>query len=152
MEKYQVTIEDVWQGRDHLSRKIAAAGFSEGGAQGWSERFDQSESELAVLFERLRREIEALDSTLVDSLKHAEEKMKYQMEKLRGKISRAALQKSELLARHEESLLRFLAPHKDLQEREVSGVYFLGRAGYELLDRLLDETRTNTSDHQILVY
>jgi bacillithiol biosynthesis cysteine-adding enzyme BshC len=152
MEKYQVTIEDVWQGRDHLSRKIAAAGFSEGGAQGWSERFDQSESELAVLFERLRREIEALDSTLVDSLKHAEERMKYQMEKLRGKISRAALQKSELLARHEESLLRFLAPHKDLQEREVSGVYFLGRAGYELLDRLLDETRTNTSDHQILVY
>ena len=57
-----------------------------------------------------------------------------------------------LLARHEESLLRFLAPHKDLQEREVSGVYFLGRAGYDLLGRLFDHTRVNSSDHQVLVY
>lgn len=152
MEKYRISVEDVWQGREHLSRKIAASGFSEGGAQGWSERFDQSERELASLLERLRHEIGTLDSTLLDSLKHAEEKMKYQMEKLRGKISRAALQKSELLSRHEESLLRFLAPRGDLQEREVGGVYFLGCAGYDLLDRLLEQTQTSSSDHQVLVY
>jgi bacillithiol synthase len=152
MEKYQVSVEDVWQGKEHLNRKIAAAGFAEGGAPGWSERFDEGERDLAALLERLRREIESLDPTLLDSLKHSEEKMKYQMEKLRGKISRAALQKSELLARHEESLLRFLTPRKDLQEREVSGIYFLGRAGYDLLDRLLEQTQVNSSDHQILIY
>jgi bacillithiol synthase len=152
MEKYRVSLEDVWQGREHLSRKIAAAGFSEGGAQGWSERFDESERDLAGLLERLRLQIETLDPTLLDSLKHAEEKMKYQMEKLRGKISRAALQKSDLLARHEESLLRFITPRKDLQEREVSGIYFLGRAGYDLLDRLLEQTQVDSSDHQVLVY
>jgi bacillithiol synthase len=152
MEKYNLSMEDVWQGREHLSRRIAAAGFSDGGAQGWSARFDQSERDFAEALERMRREIETLDPTLLDSLKHAEEKMKYQMEKLRGKISRAALQKSELLTRHEESILRFLTPHKDLQEREVSGVYFLGRAGYELLDRLLEQTQTRSSDHQIVVY
>ena len=152
MEKYRVSVEDVWQGREHLNRKIAAAGFSEGGAEGWSERFDQSERDLVGLLERLRRDIEVLDATLLDSLKHAEEKMKYQMERLRGKISRAALQKSELLARHEETLLRFLTPRKDLQEREVSGVYFLGHAGYELLDRLLSRIHTRSSDHQEFAY
>ncbi len=152
MEKYALKVEDVWEGTEHLSRKIAAAGFSDDGAEGWSERFDRNERDLWEILERMRREIQSLDPTLLDSLKHAEEKMKYQLEKLRGKISRAALQKSELLARHEESLERFLAPRKDLQEREVSGIYFLGRAGYELLDRLLEQTQTRSSDHQTLIY
>jgi uncharacterized protein YllA (UPF0747 family) len=152
MEKYAVKVEDVWQGRENLSRIIAAAGFSEHGAEGWSERFDRSERDLAEILDRLRKDIQALDPTLLDSLKHMEEKTKYQMEKLRGKISRAALQKSELLARHEESIARLIAPRKDLQEREVAGIYFLGRAGYELLDRLLDRTQTRSSDHQVLVY
>jgi len=148
LEKYNLTVQDVWQGEEHLTRQIAAAGFSEG----WSERFDASERELAKILQRLRADINALDPTLVDSLKNAEEKIKYQMERLRGKVSRSALQRSELLTRHAESLLRFLTPRKNLQEREVTGVYFLGRAGYELLDRLLRQIQDTASDHQILSY
>lgn len=148
MEKYRLVVEDVWQGEEHLSRKIAAAGF----AEGWSERLDQGEQDLARLLERLRDDIEKLDPTLLDTLGHAEEKMKYQMERVRGKISRAALQRSEMLNRHEQALLRFLTPRKNLQEREVSGIYFLGRAGYELLDRILGQIQTRPSDHQVLFY
>ncbi len=148
MEKYSLSVQDVWQGEEHLTRRIAATGFS----QGWAERFDESERELARVLERLRSDVQALDPTLLDTLQHAEEKMKYQMERLRGKVSRAALQRSELLQRHAESLLRFLAPQKSLQEREVSGVYFLGRAGYDLLDRILEHIQTQSSEHQILSY
>jgi bacillithiol synthase len=149
LEKYKLSVEDVWQGQEHLSRKIAAEGFSSGGAAGWSERYDQSEQDLTRLLERLRRDVEVLDPTLLDSLAHAEEKMRYQMERLRGKISRAALQRSDLLARHEEALLRYLMPRKDLQEREVGGLYFLGRSGYDLLDRLLAQIQVRSSDHQV---
>ena len=148
LEKYQVSVEDVWQGEEHLRRKIAAAGL----AEGWSERFDQSESELAALLEGLRKDIDTLDPTLLDTLKHAEEKMKYQLEKVRGKLSRAALQRSDLLARHEQSLRRFLMPGKDLQERQVNGVYFLSRAGPELLERIHAQIQVRSSDHQVLVY
>ena len=148
MEKYRLSVEDAWQGEEHLSRNIAAAGF----AEGWSERLDRSEEEIARLLERLKVDIETLDPTLLDTLKHAEEKMKYQMERLRGKITRAALGRSELLARHEQSLVRFLTPRKDLQEREVSGVYFLGRAGCGLLDRVLAQIQTHCPDHQVLTY
>jgi bacillithiol biosynthesis cysteine-adding enzyme BshC len=148
MEKYSLSIQDLWQGEDHLTRQIAATGFSEG----WSERFDQSERDLAGILERLHSDIKALDPTLLDTLQHVEEKMKYQMERLRGKVSRAALQRSELLTRHAQSLLRFLAPRKSLQERQVSGVYFLGRAGYELLDSILNHIQTDSSDHQVLSY
>jgi bacillithiol synthase len=148
MEKYRLNADDAWHGPEHLSQKIAAAGF----AEGWSERLDQSEQELTRLLARLRGDIEKLDPTLLDTLKHAEEKMKYQMERLRGKITRAALGRSELLSRHEQSLLRCLAPRKDLQEREVSGVYFLGLAGYELLESILTQIQTRRSDHQVLAY
>ncbi|MBI1940433.1 MAG: bacillithiol biosynthesis BshC, partial [Acidobacteria bacterium] len=148
LEKYGLGAQDVWQGEEHLTRRIAATGFSEG----WSERFDASERDLAGILERLRADVQALDPTLLDTLQHAEEKMKYQMERLRGKVSRAALQRSDLLARHAQSLLRFIAPRKNLQEREVSGVYFLGRSGYELLGQILDHIQTQSSDHQILSY
>ena len=43
--------------------------------------------------------------------------------------------------------MRFLTLYKDLQERRVSGVYFLGRAGYELLDNLLAHVQVRCSDH-----
>jgi bacillithiol biosynthesis cysteine-adding enzyme BshC len=148
MEKYALEVEDVWQGEEHLGRRIAGAES----AEGWSKRFDESEQELARLLARLRQNLETLDPTLLDALKNAEEKMRYQMERLRGKVSRAALERSELLSRHQQTLRRFLMPEKNLQERQVSGVYFLGRAGYELLPRLLGHVQTQSSDHQVLVY
>jgi len=148
MEKYKLSLEDVWQGDEHLSQKIAATGF----AEGWSERFDQGERELDQLMDRLQGDIEKLDPTLLDTLQHAKEKMKYQMERLRGKLTRAALGRSDLLVRHVQALSRFLFPHKDLQERRVGGAYFLGRAGYELLDRLLAQIQVRCSDHQTLKY
>jgi bacillithiol biosynthesis cysteine-adding enzyme BshC len=148
MEKYKLGLEDVWQGDEHLSQRIAASGF----AEGWSERFDQSEHELERLLERLHTDIEKLDHTLLDTLVHTKEKMKYQMERLRGKLTRAALGRSDLLVRHVQALSRFLMPHKDLQERRVGGAYFLGRAGYELLDRLLPQIQVRCSDHQALKF
>jgi bacillithiol biosynthesis cysteine-adding enzyme BshC len=148
LEKYRLSVEDVWQGEDSVRPKLAAAGF----AEGWTERFDQSAQELAQLLGRLREDLETLDPTLLDTLKNAEEKMTYQMERLRGKASRAAVERSDLLARHQELLFRFLTPAKNLQERQVSGVYFLGHAGYELLDRILSRIQTDSSDHQTLLY
>jgi bacillithiol biosynthesis cysteine-adding enzyme BshC len=148
LEKYRLTVEDVWASEEHLRQKIAAVGF----AEGWSERLDQSEGDLIALLERLRGDIQTLDPTLLDTLKRAEEKMKYQMERLRGKITHAALQRSEVLLRHAQSLMRFLLPNRELQEREVSGVYFLARAGYELLDRVLAQIRIDSSDHQVVGY
>ncbi|MGH9433169.1 MAG: bacillithiol biosynthesis cysteine-adding enzyme BshC [Terriglobia bacterium] len=150
LEKYRLEVPDMWQGEEHLQRKIAAAGFGEGGAEGWSERMEQSEKEIEQSLNCLRSDIERIDPTLLDLLKHTEEKMKYQIERLRGKLSRAAFDRSSVLKRHEQELLGFLMPSHHLQERVVSGVYFLGRAGTGLLDRLLEQIQTRSSNHQIL--
>lgn len=148
MDKYKLELDDVWKGEEHLSHKVAATGF----AEGWSERFTQSERDLEKLLDRLHADIEKLDPTLLDTLEHTKEKMKYQMERLGGKLTRAALSRSDLLLRHVQSLMRFLMPHKDLQERRVGGIYFLGRAGHELLDHLLNQINEHCPDHQTLKY
>ncbi len=154
LQKYHLTLEDVWQGEERLRRKIAAAGLGEHGGDGketWAEHLDQAERALQEMFERLQRDVEPIDPTLLDAARNAHEKMAYQLERLRSKISRAALERSEILKRHEQELLRFLLPAGNFQEREVGGVYFLGRVGYELLDRLLGQISTRCSDHQFLI-
>ena len=148
MEKYQVTVNDVWQGEEHLSQRIGSSAF----AEGWSERFDQTERDLSELLGRLKKDIEVLDPTLLDTLRHAEEKIEYQIEKLKGKMTRSALSRSEVLARHERAILHALMPEKELQERMVSGVYFLGRAGYRLLERLLEQIPADSSDHFVMSF
>lgn len=148
MEKYALSLDDVWQGEESLGQKIVAGGF----AEGWSERFDQSEQRLDQLLEGLQGDIEKLDPTLLDTLQHTKEKMKYQMERLRGKLTRAALGRSDVLTRHVQTLSRLIYPQKDLQERRVGGVYFLGRGGYELLEQLLSKVQTHSSDHQTVKF
>jgi bacillithiol biosynthesis cysteine-adding enzyme BshC len=146
LDKYRLSVEDVWLGEEHLSRKIAAEGL----AEGWSERFEQAQQDMTSLLARLRGDIERLDPTLLEALQHAQEKILYQMDRLRGKVSRAGLARSELLQRHAQALTRFLMPQKDLQERRVAGAYFLGRAGYELLESLLSQIKPDSPGHQVV--
>jgi len=148
LEKYDLTLEDVWQGEEHLNRKMAGAGP----AEGWMARFDETQQGLARSLGQLRQDVETLDPTLVAALEGGREKMMYQLEKLKGKISRAAVGRSTLLARHQQSLLHSLLPHGDLQERRISGIYFLGRGGYGLLESLLTQIRADSADHHVISY
>ena len=140
-------MEDVWKGAGHMGGRIAAAG---GGAPGWSERFDESRKSVVHALEGLRKDIEVLDPTLLEALTHSRDKVVYQLDRLQGKLTRSALQGSENLAKHEKLLLRFLFPQKNLQEREVSGIYFLGRAGSEVLHRIYECVQVRSSEHQLI--
>lgn len=194
LEKYQITLEDVWQGEEHVRRRIATAGLARDGdrawpdkseagddsrpprqledparsenalaratnavpsiadADSWAARLGQTETTLKQLLRHLRDDVEAIDPTLIEAVRHSEEKMMYQLDRLKGKISRAAVQRSEVMRRHEQELIRFLVPAGNLQEREISGIYFLAHAGYELLDRLLSEIPTTRAEHRLFIY
>jgi hypothetical protein len=43
-----------------------------------------------------------------------------------------------------------LFPHKNLQEREIGGVYFVAQHGLELLHTLYEAARTECPDHQVI--
>lgn len=149
LEKHYAALDDVWQGEEHLRRKIAASG--DGQSAGWSSRIERGEADVKRLFDELAADAGQLDPTLSGAVANAREKITYQIERLRGKFSRAALDHSELLSRHEKTLLAQLTPAGKLQERAVSGINFIGRAGESLLDGLLERVQTRCVDHQYLV-
>jgi uncharacterized protein YllA (UPF0747 family) len=94
--------------------------------------------------------MERLDKTLVDAADNAESKMRYQLEGLRARAARAELRQTEVLARHAQLLSNALYPEKTLQEREISGIYFLARYGKELLRNLYDAIHADCLDHQVI--
>ena len=148
LDKYGLQVEDIWKGAKHVGKCIAAGSA----ASGQNERFDESRESVINVFEGLRKNIEVLDPTLLEALTHSRDKVVYQLDQLQGKLTRSVLQRSEILAKHEKLLLRFLFPQKNLQEREVSGIYFLGRVGYELLQRIYECIQVRSSEHQLVEF
>ena len=148
LNKYRLTVEDAWQGDAHLRQRIAAVGISEG----WEERLTESGREIANILERLRGHVQSIDPTLLHAVERARKRTEYQFERLKGKITRAAFTGSEVLRKHEQMLTQFLTPDGHPQERGLGGVYFLGRAGYDLLDRLLDLISVDTPDHCVVPF
>jgi uncharacterized protein YllA (UPF0747 family) len=148
LDKYKIDIDDVWQGAAHLAEKIAASSFS----PGWQDRLEQDEREIARVLERLQNEVQTIDPTLLDAVEHTRKSVAGQVERLKGKITRAAFAASEVLRRHEQALTSFVLPGGHLQERTVSGAYFLGRAGYGLLDQLLARIPTDSACHHVVPF
>jgi bacillithiol synthase len=136
------------EGKATVSTRVATSTA----AEGWAARIERVEVTLRGLLDGLREDVKPLDPTLVDAVKTGEEKILYQIDRLRGKISRAAVERSQILQRHEQDLMHFLAPGGNLQERELSGIYFLARAGYDLLDRLLPEIQMTGAEHRLVIY
>ncbi|HEV2423191.1 MAG TPA: bacillithiol biosynthesis cysteine-adding enzyme BshC [Terriglobia bacterium] len=143
LKSYRLRVEDVWQHEDQLRRLIASAGF----ADGWERRLEESEREVMRVLDGVRDDVSSIDPTLLDASERARRRAAYQFERLKGKITRAAFARSEVLRRHEQALRAYLLPHGELQERSVGGVYFLGRAGYELLEELLPLISTDSACH-----
>jgi uncharacterized protein YllA (UPF0747 family) len=55
-----------------------------------------------------------------------------------------------VLDRHSNLLSSLLFPVKELQERRIAGIYFLGKYGTDLIDRLLEEYKPECHDHQVI--
>jgi uncharacterized protein YllA (UPF0747 family) len=101
-------------------------------------------------FSNLQEALAKLDPTLVEASQTGASKVQYQLGRLRERAMAAELRRSEVIARHADSLSNLLYPDGALQERGIAGVYFLARHGLDLLKGLHDAIRTECLDHQIL--
>jgi bacillithiol biosynthesis cysteine-adding enzyme BshC len=146
LERYQLTLPDVFQGPAGLSEHLASRSLS----QEVQKSFDQAAAELEKSLANIRGALGRLDQTLVDAANNAGSKMQHQLEQLRARAARAELRHSEILGRHAELLSNALYPNKTLQEREVAGIYFISRYGTEFLQTVYDAINPECLDHQII--
>jgi bacillithiol biosynthesis cysteine-adding enzyme BshC len=146
LDRYGLSLPDLFHGPDPLREQLAARTLP----SELRSAFDNTDASLTKSLGAIRAAMERLDKTLVDAADNAESKMRHQLEGLRARAARAELRQSEVLARHAQLLSNALYPNKTLQEREIAGIYFLGRYGRELLHNLYDAIHADCLDHQVI--
>jgi uncharacterized protein YllA (UPF0747 family) len=146
LERYQLTLSDLFHGPEKLRETIAARTLPSD-LQG---RFTDAKAALEKSMAAVRETLARLDSTLVDAASNAEEKMKYQLVQLEARAARAEVQRNEVITRHADSLNSALYPDKALQERGIAGIGFVAKYGPELLQNLYATIHTDCHDHQVI--
>lgn len=148
MRKYGLRLRDVLQPHDEflatLARRVIPADIKED--------FDRSREQLERLLTPLLHSLSKLDPTIAAAGDTAAHKMRYQLEQLESRASRAHLQREQVLERHATLLSTMLFPGKELQERQIGAVYFLSKFGTELIDQLVDAYRVDCPDHQVISF
>jgi bacillithiol biosynthesis cysteine-adding enzyme BshC len=146
LEKYGFKLPDLFAGTDavkvEMARRVLPSSLQA--------NLQSADKAVQAAMDRLKSDLQKLDPTLVQSASRAEAKMRYQVERLGKRAARAELLRDEVISRHAETLASNLYPHKNLQEREIGGVYFLAQHGLELLHVLYEGARNECPDHQVI--
>jgi uncharacterized protein YllA (UPF0747 family) len=142
-EKYSVGLEDIFQGKESLRRKIVSASEDD-------QHFMRVQSSLEAQLESLRPTLAAVDETLSGALDTARQKVLHQFESLHGKYVNAVARRNETLERHLDAMCNSLFPDKKQQERELNISSFIARYGLGVIPRLSDSLSLDTREHQVV--
>jgi uncharacterized protein YllA (UPF0747 family) len=143
MEKYDIKLSDVFQGREHLKRKIVAATQD-------SDGFERSRMRIEQELESLKPLLSSVDPTLVGALETSRQKVMHQMEALKGKYVNAVTRRDETIDRHLDSICNSLFPEKKPQERMINITSFVARYGMSVLPQLMEKLTLDVREHQVV--
>ena len=146
LERYHLSVQDLFQGEEKLRERIAAEILP----PELQKAFDQAGSSLNQCFVSVRTALLNLDKTLAEAADNAKSKIEHQLETLRARAGRAELRQTELATRHAQQLSTALYPNKTLQEREIAGIYYIAKHGTDLLNEIYACLHTDCHDHQIV--
>ena len=146
MKKYELSIGDIFAGRQQVRRKMEMRYLP----RGLEARFARDEKALRKLLSGYAKPLSALEKSLAGARDTAEKKMLYQFQKLRGKAGRAQNERTGVLDRHESEIVSALYPHHGLQERTLSLLPFLARYGTDLLEQLESASQSPCKGHRIV--
>ncbi|MBI4460990.1 MAG: bacillithiol biosynthesis cysteine-adding enzyme BshC [Acidobacteria bacterium] len=147
LEKYGLTLPDIYAGKQALRDKMAAR-FLPAGLSGL---FQKAKDELENNLRAVQTALAQLDPTLADAATNSSQKMHYQLAHLEHKATLAVQNRFAQVERDAERLENSLYPNKTLQERLYSGISFLARHGPRFLDQIREEISLQSCNHQVLL-
>ncbi len=145
LAQHKLIMPMTFHGEEVLARTIATHALPPELTAKFSSARETLDSTLASLDAAL----EKLDPTLQAAATRSTAKMRYQLTRLEQRAALALERRQQDLARHAHAIASALYPHKNLQEREVAGIYFVARYGPQLIADLKALARTATADHQV---
>jgi uncharacterized protein YllA (UPF0747 family) len=141
IEKYKLGVCDLFAGEEEVFNKFKSE----------MPRVDKL-SGLRLDVESAMAELEKLASG-DDFLKirdSAQERIIYQIDKLRNNLENAVAKKLDAARRQLHKTCNFVAPNRRLQERELTGIYFLFRYSGAILSRLYEQLDWDAREHQLI--
>lgn len=146
LERYQITLPEVFRGPEKVREQVAAKALPDS----IMKSFDAAGEHLEQAIGLIQPALAKLDPTLLDAAENATSKMKYQLQGLRDKAARAEARKNGETQRQADELSTLLYPNKNLQERELGSAYFLMKYGTGLMQQLREKLNINCLDHQVV--
>lgn len=147
LNKYQVQLPELFHGEYELRDCLAAHSLP----PELNRNFDAARGAVQEAMRRVTESLQKLDPTLVDAAGLSSSKMQYQVSRLQKRAAQAELRRTEILIRHAAQIENSLYPHKQLQEREIAGLYFYAKYGPPLIDQLIDLAQARCPEHKVLV-
>src|SRR5271165_2685575 len=132
LKKYNLDVEDVWQGKQILRKRM----FGSSVPKKLSREFDSNLRQLEKGVKKLHKAVAKVDPTMVGAITRAEKRIRYQIEKLREKTGASLDRHEKLIDQHEQFLENLLYPQKGLQSRDLNFLPFLARWGTQGLKEL----------------
>jgi bacillithiol biosynthesis cysteine-adding enzyme BshC len=146
MKKYDLELQDFFEGLHPTITKVVEQSLD----RETSGIFADTERVFIEQLDKLEESLGRADRTLSDSIKHAREKIVYQIEHLRTRFIHASARREETAYRQVERAYTTLFPDKNLQERELNIYYFLSRYGPSLIAELYDSIDIGFSNHKLV--
>jgi bacillithiol biosynthesis cysteine-adding enzyme BshC len=146
MKRYELSLPDVFHGPEKLRELLASRHLP----SRLDDTFVIGSRGLEDWLTHITTQLSALDPTLTAAAHKAGAKMRYQLQRLRGRAARAELRRHAELERQADTISTALFPDRQPQERVAAGVSFVARHGTRLLLRLYDAMNTACTGHQII--
>ncbi len=146
MEKYDLTMRDVFLGVDHLKEKILSS-VTESNID---TIFDEASKNLNLIFDDLKEKLFIVDKTISDSTNRYREKVLFALNELKSKAEKAHESRFETILRQISKLSNLLFPNENLQERELNYFYFANKFGEDFYKKLYEELSISDFEHQII--
>lgn len=146
MERYGLTLEDLFAGSESVLSRVVEEHLGAGTARA----FTETETSVNQELDRLKDRLHSIDPTLADALETGRRKINYQLEGLRTRFHRAQMGRDEALQRQLERAFDQLYPNKDLQERHINITSLVARHGRYVIDWIYNAINLGSEEHQVV--
>jgi bacillithiol biosynthesis cysteine-adding enzyme BshC len=147
MNKFELALEDCWEGRERLLEKILRAS---GGAVA-SNILVGMQDDITRAFEELRPAVTATEASLAPALETAKRKIFHHLQALEAKFFQGEARRNDELVRKAQILVDTCYPGGSLQEREIGICPFLSSAGPGILDTIYSLTKVDSFSHHVAI-
>ncbi len=146
LDKYDLTMNDIFLGLDELKEKVIAE-LSENNID---KAFKDALIEIDLTFDKLKENLFAVDKTLVDASVRYRERVISSINELKSKATKAQETKHETTIRQLTRISNLLYPSENLQEREINFTYFYNKYGKDFIKKIYDDISVSEFEHQII--